>query len=296
MVARLPPLTSVRTFVTAARAGSFLKAADELCVTPAAVSRSVRALEDHLGCLLFHRGHRQIELTKDGQFYLRELGDAFERIALATQNLAALRMKRPLSVCAYPSFILDWLIPRWSSQQLRKGGFDLRFVTTHSHDVDFSGEIDVAILTDRAVYQNNTCEKLFTASLVPVCSSNYLPPGTSAADVDEWSNSLLISETRPNDWARWQKSNGGRWEFDPFAGRRFESSPLLYQAAIAGMGIGIGIREILSREFATGSLVEPFPETAPAPCTFYLIWPPKTDGHPDFAAFRRWIREEVGAE
>lgn len=296
MVTRFPPLTSVRTFITAARAGSFLKAADELCVTPAAVSRSVRTLEDYLGCPLFHRGHRQIELTEDGQFYLRELGDAFERIALATQNLAARRMKRPLAVCAFPSFILDWLIPRWSSQQLRENSFDLRFVTTHTHDVDFSGEIDVAILTDREVYRNNTCEKLFTASLVPVCSPNYLPPGTSADDVEEWADGLLVSETRPNDWDRWREANGGRWRFDPFRGRRFESSPLMYQAAIAGMGIGIGIREILFREFATGSLIEPFPETAPAPCPFYMIRPASTDSHPYFAAFRQWIRKEVGAE
>lgn len=296
MVTRLPPLTSVRTFVTAARAGSFLNAAEELCVTPAAVSRSVRALEDHLGFTLFHRGHRHIELTEDGQFYLRELGDAFERIALATQNLSARRMKRPLAVCAFPSFILDWLIPRWSSQQLRANSFDIRFVTTHTHDVNFSGEIDVAILTDREVYQNNSSEKLFTASLVPVCSANYLPPGTTAADVEEWADGLLISETRPNDWARWQETNGERFAFDPFKGRRFESSPLLYQAAIAEMGIGIGIREILFREFATGSLIEPFPETVPAPCPFYMIWPAGTDEHPDFAAFREWIRREVSAE
>ena len=59
------------------------------------------------------------------------------------------------------------------------------------------------------------------------------------------------------------------------------------------MGIGIGIREILFREFATGSLIEPFPETVPAPCPFYMIWPASTDGHPDFAAFRQWIRREV---
>lgn len=295
MATRFPPLTSVRTFVTAARAGSFLKAANELCVTPAAVSRSVRGLEDHLGCQLFHRGHRQVELTEAGQVYLRDLGDAFEKIALATQNLAARRMERPLTVCAFPSFILDWLIPRWSRTQLRKSSFDLRFVTTHTHDVDFSGEIDVAILSDRAVYHDNTSEKLFTASLVPVCSPHYLPPGTSADDVEEWANGLLISETRPNDWARWQEENGGRWRFDPFKGRRFESSPLMYQAAIAGMGIGIGIREILFREFASGSLIEPFPETVAAPCPYYIIRPRSTDAHPDFAAFRRWIHNEVGA-
>lgn len=272
-----------------------MKAAEELCVTPAAVSRSVRALEDYLGCPLFHRNHRKVELTEDGQFYLRELGDSFERIALATQNLIARRVRRPLVVCAFPSFIIDWLIPRWSSHQLRDGAFDLSFVTTHTHDINFGTKIDVAILSDHPVYGNNTCEKLFTAMLVPVCSPNYLPPGTTVDDVEEWSNGLLFSETRPNDWARWAKANG-RNDFDQYRGRRFESSTLMYQAAMAGLGIGIGIREILMREFATGALVNPFPETVAAPCPFYLIWPSSTESHPYFAPFRRWIRREVGLD
>jgi len=292
MTGATPPLNSIRTFVAAARSGSFMKAADELCVTPAAVSRGVRSLEDYLGCALFHRNHRQVLLTEDGQFYLRELGDAFERITLATQNLVARRMKRPLVICAFPSFTIEWMIPHWSRSSSRREDFDLRFVTTHTHDIDFSGEIDVAILTDRSTYGDNMCESLFIANLVPICSPNYLPPGTTAEDTEEWSDQLLFSETRPHDWARWAETNG-RSDFDCYRGQRFESSPLMYQAASAGMGIGIGIEQVLDRAFTSGALINPFPDARPAPCPFYLIWPSATESHPCFAAFRRWIHQEV---
>jgi LysR family glycine cleavage system transcriptional activator len=271
-----------------------MKAAEDLCVTPAAVSRGVRALEDYLGCTLFHRRHRQVVLTEDGQRYLHDLGDAFERIALAGANLVARRSKRPLVICAFPSFTIEWLIPHWSHSAQRREDFDLRFVTTHTHSIDFSGEIDVAILTDRAVYGDNNCESLFIANLVPICSPNYLPPGTTIEDTGEWSDQLLFSETRPNDWARWAEING-RTEFDCYRGRRFESSPLMYQAASAGMGIGIGIEQTLERAIKTGTLVNPFPASKPAPCPFYLIWPAATENHPFFSAFRRWIHAEVAA-
>jgi LysR family transcriptional regulator, glycine cleavage system transcriptional activator len=84
MAQRLPPLNGLRTFIAAARSCSFTQAAEELYVTPAAVSRSIRSLEDHLGCTLFHRLHREVALTKEGQFYFESLGDIFNKIADAT--------------------------------------------------------------------------------------------------------------------------------------------------------------------------------------------------------------------
>lgn len=293
---RLPPLNALRTFVVAARVGSFIKAAEDLYVTSAAVSRSVRSLESYLGCALFHRSHRQISLTREGQYYLSHLGDVFDQISLATQNLAAQRAKRPLAVCAYPSFIIDWLIPRWSRFARESPAFELKLVTTHTHDVDFEGAgIDAAVLTDREEYGTCVCERLFSAKLVPVCSPNYLPPGTLSTDADEWGSSLLHSETRPNDWHRWAVANGNT-RIDPYRGLRFESSKLMYEAAIAGIGIAIGIQEVLHRELTSGALKIAFPDGVPAPCAFYLIRPGATESHPYFPAFREWLMAEVAKE
>lgn len=293
---RLPPLNALRTFVVAARVGSFNKAAEELCVTPAAVSRSIRSLESYLGCPLFYRTHRQISLSKEGQYYLSHLGSVFDQISLATQNLIAHRAKRPLTVCAYPSLIINWLIPRWARFARESPAFELKLVTTHTHDVDFErASIDAAILSDRADYGKCVCEPLFVARLVPVCSPNYLPPGTRAIDADEWGSSLLHSETRPHDWHRWAVANKIA-NFDPYRGLRFESSKLMYEAAISGIGIAIGIQEVLERELSSGALKIPFDDNVAAPCAFYLIRPASTEAHPYFPAFREWLFGEVAKE
>lgn len=290
---RLPPLNSLRTFVLAARNGSFAAAAEDLCVTPAAVSRSIRALEDFLGCTLFRRLHRQVVLTREGQFYFEKLDGIFDQIALATQNLIAQRADQPLVVSAFPSFLVNWLVPRWSRFLQDNPPFQLKLVTTYTHDISFEDSgIDVAILTDRPQYPHCISTRLFTASLVPVCSPNYLPPGTRVHDVEEWQNALLHSETRPNDWARWARENGMDG-LDTGRGQRFENAPLLYEAAIAGLGLAIGIEEVLSRDFASGRLQIAFEDTRRADCPFYVIRPPATEQHPHFAAFHDWLTAQV---
>lgn len=293
MAVRLPPLSSLRVFVTAARRCSFLEAANELHITPAAVSRSIRSLEEHLDLPLFRRGNRQVFLTDEGEQYLRDLGDVFERIALATQNLLAERAKRPLVVCAFPSFMIDWLIPKWSHHHQADPKMDLKFVTTQSPVIDFEKSgIHAAILTDHPDYPGCTSERIFTGGLVPISAPKYLPPGTSMNDVAEWRNCIVKADTRPNDWKRWAAANGfDEAEFADCYG--YESSKLLYQAVAANTGIGIGIREVLSSEFASRTLINPFPESKAAECSFYLIWPIETENHPLFPIFREWVHQEA---
>lgn len=292
---RLPPLNALRTFVVAARTRSFAKASTELSVTPAAVSRSIRSLEDYLGFPLFRRMHRSIELTGEGRQYFKDLDDVFDRITLSTQNLMAQRPDQPLVVCAYPSFIVNWLVPRWSRQLQSKTNIQLKMVTTLSHDIDFEATgIHLALLTDRSEYAGCISTRLFLATLVPVCRPDYLPPGTTARDVEEWQNALLHSETRPNDWDRWSAANG--IPIDTSQGVWFENAPMMYEAAISGLGIGIGIKEVLSRNFATQRLAIAFPDNVEASCPFYLIRPPTTEKHPYFQPFVNWLTQEVRAD
>lgn len=293
MAQRLPPLNGLRTFIAAARSCSFTQAAEELFVTPAAVSRSIRSLEDHLGCTLFHRLHREVALTKEGQFYFESLSDIFDRMAEATQNLIAQRQKRPLVVCGYPSLMMKWLVPRWSQHYQEDSGIELSIVTTLTHNVEFEkNKVDAALLTDSPEYRNCVSEKLFTSDLIPVCKPGFLPDGATAANLELWQDKLLHSETRPHDWARWAAVNPVG-KFEPYRGKRFESSNLMYEAAMTGLGIAIGVRDVLTRELASGALVIPFPETKPAQCPIYLIRPEVTEMHPHFAGFRQWLVEQA---
>lgn len=289
---RLPPLNALRTFVVAARTRSFAKSAEELSVTPAAISRSIRSLEEYLGFPLFRRLHRWVELTPEGQQYFENLDDVFDRITLATQNVMALRADRPLVVCAYPSFIVKWLVPRWSKQLQANTKIQIKMVTTLSHDIDFEAAgIDVALLTDRSRYDGCISTKLFSATLVPICRPDYLPPDMTARDVEEWQSALLHSETRPNDWSRWSEANG--IPIDCKRGVWFENAPMMYEAAMSGLGIGIGIKEVLRRDFTTGRLSIAFPDSVDASCPFYVIRPPATERHPFFSPFLDWLDREV---
>lgn len=289
---RLPPLNALRSFVVAARTGSFLKAAEELRVTPAAISRSIRSLEEYLGCPLFRRMHRHVALTAQGQFYFDGLHEIFDRIVAVTQRVMAQHGERQLVVCAYPSFIVNWLVPRWSRHLQTGSEVQLKMVTTMSHDVRFETEgIDVAILTDRPQYPRCISSRLFSATLVPVCHPGFLPPGTTTRDLPDWQDALLHSETRPQDWERWSRANGVA--LDTSRGQRFENAPMMYEAAVSGLGIGIGIREVLSRDLALRRLVIAFPDNVETHCSFYVIRPPVTESLPSFRLFLDWLEREV---
>ncbi|MFV0243649.1 MAG: LysR family transcriptional regulator [Qingshengfaniella sp.] len=291
---RLPPLNGLRTFVMACRTRSFAKAAEELSVTPAAVSRSIRTLEDYLGCALFRRLHRSIELTSHGQRYFDELDSVFDQIALATQNLMAETAAQPLVVCAYPSFIVNWLVPRWARQLQTDMSVKVKFVTTHSHEIDFDGAgIHLALLTDRANYPGCLSTWLFAAHLVPICRPNFLPPGTGIMDVEDWQNALLHSETRLGDWGRWAAAND--ITVDTSRGIRFENSAMMYEAVTSGLGIGIGIKEVLTRDFITGRMALAFPDSAPLGSAYYLVRPAASQKHPFFQPFVDWLMNEARA-
>ncbi|AUN94447.1 MAG: LysR family transcriptional regulator [Azoarcus sp.] len=292
MVVRLPPLYALRTFMIAAHSASFARAAEELCVTPAAISRGIKSLEDCVGVRLFNRTHRRVELTAEGRRYFEELGDVFERMALATQNVTARQSHRALRVCAYPSFVMNWLIPRWCTYDNR--AFDVYFLTTMSHDVNFEhGEIDAAVLSDRADYPGCRSDLLFTAHLIPVCSPALLGGGAPLQKIKDLDRVVMLhSDTRPNDWQYWLAANAAEVLTDEREGLRFESSNLMYEAAKAGVGVAIGIREVVQRDLATGSLVIPFGHARFAPCPYYLIYPDDREPHPALVPFRNWVIAE----
>ena len=273
-----PSLNGLRSFVVAARRLSFTAAAHELHVTPAAVSRSVKGLEEQLGCALFVRNHRAMTLTPEGVHYLDKLEGAFEQIAEATADLHKLRaanlaVRRSIKVCAYPSFAVNWLIPRWYRFARTDPGFHLDVVMTHTHDVAFEeAAIDAAILSDRVDYEDCRHEHLFDAHLAPVCNSTYQAPPIEEVACKAWSGHLLHSRTRPNDWKRWAQANG--WS-DPThgEGELFQNSTLMYEAVMASAGVAVAILEVVERLLRSGALVLPYPNARAAKCPFYLITP-----------------------
>ena len=164
-----PPLVALRAFDAAARLGSFREAAEELGVTPGAVSRHIKALEMRLGMRLFDRFNRSVVLTADGRRLAQGVADAFERLESALEAVRPGR-SRQLRISALPSLAGKWLSPRLHRFSEDNPDLDL-IVFAEDRIADLSnGEADVALRYGEGPYPGQTSRRLMSERLIPVCA------------------------------------------------------------------------------------------------------------------------------
>ncbi|MEM7251055.1 MAG: transcriptional regulator GcvA [Pseudomonadota bacterium] len=292
MARRLPPLNALRTFESAARHVSFIHAAEELAVTPGAVSRQVKALEEWLGAPLFRRSHKQVTLTPLGRSYLEAVSGPLEAIALATDRATRRESSRPLAIYCYPTFALRWLVPRWGRFYDAHPEIDVQ-LTTSLQPVDFArDDYDAAIrVGDQLNAQPAmTAIKLVDVELIPVCSAEVARRIRTPSDLA--TATWLHDAPRPRDWERWlafAEVEG----IDALAGPRFDSLNLSIQAAIGGVGVAIAIRALVEEELAEGRLVQPFGPSRFSSRPFYLTYPTHHSRDKRLAAFAQWLKHEA---
>ena len=295
---RLPPLNSLRAFEAAARHLSFTRAADELHVTPAAISPQIKALEEHLGVPLFRRLNRAVMLTDAGQACLPGLSEAFDRMAAVLERLRVQDCGGPLTVSTSPAFAAKWLVPRLERFQERCPEIDVR-VSAAMRLADFAREdVDVAIRYGPGRYPGLLAELLLTNEVVPVCAPALLEgPRPLRAPQDLCHHTLLHDDTSTSDgaypnWAMWLRAAGVEG-VDASRGPRFDYPGLVLDAAAAGHGVALALSTIVAADIVAGRLVKPFAVGVPTPFAYYVVCPEATAGRPKVEAFRRWLRAEV---
>jgi len=291
--ARLPPLTALRAFESAGRALSFTRASDELGVTPGAISRQIRVLEDYLGLQLFVRSGREVSLTQVGREYLEQLSGAFAQIRSATALLTSVPQDAPLRVSTSITFTLRWLMPRLISFHSQQAGSNLQ-LTMSLAPVDFQrDDLDASVKLGHESTPHAVVRKLFDADLVPVCSPTLIERHGPLHDVGVLDSfTLLHSTARPRNWELWL-AKVGRPEITGAHRLEFESSSLAYQAAIEGVGFAMAQLPLILEELRSGRLVIPFPVTTADIEVYNLIWPNRTPRNPRFAAFRDWMTQQA---
>jgi LysR family glycine cleavage system transcriptional activator len=297
MARRLPPLNSLRAFEAAARHLSFARAAEELHVTPAAVSHHVKALEERLGVKLFRRLNRAVLLTDAGQACAAGLSDAFDRMAAALERLRAQDCSGSLTVSTSPALAAKWLVPRLEGFQQLYPEVDVR-VSAAMRLVDFSREdVDVAIRYGTGAYPGLLTELLLTNEVVPVCAPALVGARPLRWPEDLRHHTLLHDDTRTSDgaypnWAMWLRA-AGLEGIDPARGPRFDYPGLVLEAAAAGDGVALALSTVAAADLAAGRLVRPFAVVVPAPFAYYVVCPQATAERPKVAAFRQWLRAEA---
>ena len=290
----LPPLNALRAFEAAARHMSFTRAADELAVTPAAVSQQVRLLEDFLGQPLFRRRNRSLLLTDAAQSCLPYIREGFERFAEGIDRLRSAETGGVLAVSVAPSFASKWLVPRVDGFRQLHPEIDV-WVSAAMELVDFARDsVDVAIRYGTGRYPGLRVERLLAECVFPVCSpllSAGAHPLTTPDDLRHHTllhdDSSLDDASCPN-WAMWLKA-AGVGGMDGTRGLHFNQSSLAIEAAVSGRGVVLAKSALAADDLAAGRLVKPFEMSVPVDFAYYLVAPESKASLPKVAAFRDWI-------
>jgi LysR family glycine cleavage system transcriptional activator len=290
MARRLPPLNALRAFEAAARLLSFTKAAEELNITPSAISHQIRGLEAYLGLRLFRRSARALMLTDEGQAYLPALRDAFDGIHAATARLAARQAAGALTVSLLSSFAVRWLIPRLPRFQARHPAIEVRLSTT-VRVVDFRREdVDCAIRHGSGHWAGLSAELLLKEELFPVCSPALAAGLRAPRDLARQTRFQVIA--RPDDWRIWLTAIGIT-DIDPESGPQFETSDMALRAAAEGLGVAIGSSALAADDLGKGRLIAPFDFRLASASGYYFVVPEDRREQPKIAAFRDWLLDEA---
>jgi LysR family transcriptional regulator, glycine cleavage system transcriptional activator len=285
---RLPPLNALRAFEATARHLSVKNAAEELCVTPGAVSQMLKALELHLGVKLFHRVNRGILLTDAGQGYLPPVRNAFRQIAEASRRVAVSVDTGMLTVSVTPFFANAWLVPRMKDFQDAHPEIDLHVVTSNAL-VDFSRDgVDLAVRHGLGRYPGLCSHRVVAVEIVPVAAPalvSRLGPPTDPADLARWPH---VHDAERKGWHLWFQSQGID-EIGPPRGPSFDDSGLLLKAVLAGQGAGLLPAAMVARELAEGRLARLADVVLLEDFAYYLVYPEASRERPKIAAFREWI-------
>lgn len=291
---RLPPLTALRAFDAAARHMSFAKAADELNVTPAALSYQIKSLEEHLGAPLFRRLNRAVELTEAGRVLAPGAKDGFQLLAAAWRSTERLQDNQTLTVTAGPAFTAKWLAPRLYEFALAHPEIELRFSASLKL-MDFGRDaIDVAIRfgygPDPGLYSLPLAEEWIAPVMTPELAARYPTPEslTKAPLIVDHSIDFLDP---PCNWGVWFEKMGV--DFDEGHGPQFSQADHAVDAALAGVGVVLGRRALVVKDIADGRLVMPFATALGTGARFRFICPEGSENRPQVKAFRDWILTEI---
>jgi len=287
---RLPPLPALRAFEAVARRLSFKQAADELSVTPTAISHQIRQLETHLGRRVLDRTPRAVALTTEGAALYEVTRSGFEAIAEVVERIREGAGAPRITLSSTAAFLGHWLTSRLQSLRRDLPAIDLRL---HASDaaVDLrAGGIEAAIRYGKGPFANAV--KLCNDTFAPVCS-----PRLGIKTLADLRRATLIhidGRRRPlplPDWRHWCEKAKAR-QVDTNSGQHFPDSLLAVQAAIAGQGVAIVSLVLVSDALKAGLLVAPFSVVLPGDA-YHFVCAEGVEHRADITSLRAWFAREL---
>ncbi len=298
---RLPPLDLLRGFEAAARHLSFTRAAAELFVTQSAVSRQIKALEEHLGVPLFQRRHRSLLLTEDGQALYRAAHDLLHRLADTLSRIGRGRDAKLITVSATVSFAAMWLVPRLSSFRARHPELEVRIAADNDLIDPDRERIDAIVRYCPPEVAPPGAQRLFGELVCPVASARLVRRRRAALRMPEdLRHHVLLHLDDPagrTPWLSWRV-----WfeamklpPVAPAANLYFSHYDQMIRAAIEGQGVALGRSPLLEDFLRSGKLLAPFGRTALSNRAYFVATSRAAAVRPEVRAFVEWVVGEAGA-
>ena len=288
---RLPSLKFLKTFQVAARLQSFKAAAEELFVTPSAISHQIKALEEQLGVSLFQRGVRALTLTDAGANYLEHINDIFSKLESVTEQLQV-RYGRTIIRLNVPSFFAnELLLPRLASFSQAREETDIRIETTFSAPKTHPPEADLSIVVGAGPWDGLIVHELFAQNFIAACSPAFLLDNPIDTYGDLNGKTLLLHEERREAWERWAAGLG----IEPIIPNRLvrlDTMSAVVRAAEQGVGVALVPSRLSADRFNAGGLVKLFDAELTTNESYYLLHRPEDRAREDLQELTRWILSE----
>jgi DNA-binding transcriptional LysR family regulator len=297
----LPSLDLLRGFEAAARNLSFTRAAQELYLTQSAVSRQVKAIEDHLGVALFARRHRALLLTEAGHELYRATAQALRQLGDAASRIRDRGAGRTLTVTATIGFASLWLIPRLADFRSRRPDIDIRIAADNKMvDLEREGiEVAVRYCTPKAAPAGAV--RLFGEVVLPVCSPNSLTRSAPLTRPEDLSRHILLHFEPPDgitpwlSWTVWLEVMQQQG-LKPAGSLRFSQYDQTIQAAIDGQGIALGTTPLVRHLIKQGRLIAPLAKKFESSRAYYLVTSSTATGRQEVKEFSSWMLQQAKKE
>jgi LysR family glycine cleavage system transcriptional activator len=300
MAQRLSHLNALRAFEATARLGSYVHAAAELHVTPAAVGQQIRMLEGVLAAPLFERQGKSLVLTASARSVLPDIKDAFDRLAQAMDHLKGASRLPLVTMTLPPSFAAKWLIPRIETFRVAHPEVELRLDTT-DRLVDLPREnVAIGIRYGAGRYPGLEMTPLMPEAVFPVCSPSLLSRTQKLRSPDDLANFKLIHDTTMAahagfpTWSTWLKAARAKGVKSQ-SGMKINSSIMSLQAAMDGQGIALGRSVIASDDLREGRLVRPLALALETGYAYHLVYAANSPLSHAASRFCQWLKAEVKA-
>jgi LysR family transcriptional regulator, glycine cleavage system transcriptional activator len=294
--AKLPPANSLVVFEAAARHLSFTRAAKELNVTQAAVSRQIQLLEDHLGVELFQRMPRALKLTPSGLRLQKAVTIGLEHIAATAAEIRRVGPRADLAISTSVTFANYWLMSRVAKFRAAHADIELKLVASSPVSDLVAAGIDLAIRYGKGQWPDVEAIHLMDNEIFPICAPGYLegrkPPQRPRDLLQHVLLHLLEYDRNWVTWQAWLQSFGIEWR-PRLKGLGFDNYLVLIQAALDGQGIALGGGRLAEDFIARGTLLRPLDTTLRSDRAFYLVVPTEVPLSKPAQQFRDWLIAEA---